>query len=223
VRDFKVYILLKEILKSREGCDIEELSDKLSIDTEIIKHIVLNFKSLSVKGNKIFVSGITNLVIEAWIKGYDIVELALSTGWKDVEKLCGEILSRYGYKILLNYRFRHCGRRYEIDVVGIQEPYILLVDCKRWKRGNVSSLIHAAEEQVRRAQEFMYAFKPDKENINILNKATNLTIIPLIVTVIDVDIKFHEGVPIVPIRYLRDFLISFKNYEDMIIKFNFKL
>lgn len=223
---FKVHILLKEILKSEGTCDIKELSEKLGIDATIIKNIVLNFKSLSIKENKIFAVDITSLVIEAWIKGYNVIELALSTGWRNVEKLCEVILSRHGYRTLLNYRFKHSGKRYEIDVVGIQEPYILLIDCKRWKRGNVASLIHAAEAQVKRTQEFVYALQHSRENVNILNKSINdltLIIIPLIVTVLDVDIKFHEGVPIVPIRYLRDFLTSFKDYEENFVKFTLKL
>ena len=48
-------------------------------------------------------------------------------------------------------------------------------------------------------------------------KAGEYSIYPLIVTWLVEDIEIHNGVPIIPIFKLNSFVLSFDQYEDMII------
>ena len=89
----------------------------------------------------------------------------------------------------------------QIDVVGIKSETALLIDCKHWQKMNQSSLQSAVKKQIERTRQFL-----SKEKVQAA--------IPAIVTLYEYNIKFINGVPIIPIYQLDAFCDEFYGNLD---------
>ena len=119
--------------------------------------------------------------------------------WQDFESLVAEILEKRDFDttrglILTNPRM-------QIDVVGIKSETALLIDCKHWQKMNQSSLQSAVKKQIERTRQFL-----SKEKVQAA--------IPAIVTLYEYNIKFINGVHIIPIYQLDAFCDEFYGNLD---------
>jgi len=73
--------------------------------------------------------------------------------WRDFEAFTVEVLKRFGYKTHLSVRFRK--PRCEIDVIGIDSRHAIVIDCKHWKRSDISSIYKYAKKQLIRTQHLL--------------------------------------------------------------------
>ena len=82
----------------------------------------------------------------------DINQLSYLLNYDGFEALIQEILSQNHYKTIKNYRFSDKSelkyetsqKRYEIDVIGIYQNFILVIDAKQWKRKDSYSAMNKA-------------------------------------------------------------------------------
>jgi len=153
----------------------------------------------------------------------DINQLSYLLNYDGFEALIQEILSQNHYKTIKNYRFSDKSKlkyetsqkRYEIDVIGIYQNYILVIDAKQWKRkDSYSAMNKAANLQYQRVK----ALKKNPEILsNMIQEILGLTynykkrlpfiLIPLMVTVESNWIRINENsVPLVAILNLNSFL-----------------
>jgi hypothetical protein len=165
-----------------------------------------------------------------------VAELLDYTGF---EGLVNKILSKNNYKVLNNFRFsdksnfksKTSQKRYEIDVVGINHNYLLLIDAKQWKRKDSYSAINkAANLQFQR----IVALKKNPDAFSklihsLLGINPNLknylpfNLIPIMVTLEDNFNKLNDNqVPLVSIYHLNAFLQELEKYLQYykIIKIN---
>ena len=131
--------------------------------------------------------------------GAAIDEVSRLLEWQDFESLVAEILEKRDFDttrglILTNPRM-------QIDVVGIKSETALLIDCKHWQKMNQSSLQSAVKKQIERTRQFL-----SKEKVQAA--------IPAIVTLYECNIKFINGVPIIPIYQLDAFCDEFYGNLD---------
>ncbi|TLY08248.1 MAG: restriction endonuclease [Thaumarchaeota archaeon] len=131
--------------------------------------------------------------------GAAIDEVSRLLEWQDFESLVAEILEKRDFDttrglILTNPRM-------QIDVVGIKSETALLIDCKHWQKMNQSSLQSAVKKQIERTRQFL-----SKEKVQAA--------IPAIVTLYEYNIKFINGVPIIPIYQLDAFCDEFYGNLD---------
>ena len=131
--------------------------------------------------------------------GAAIDEVSRLLEWQDFESLVAEILEKRDFDttrslILTNPRM-------QIDVVGIKSETALLVDCKHWQKMNQSSLQNAVKKQIERTRQFL-----SKEKVQAA--------IPAIVTLYEYNVKFIDGVPIIPIYQLDAFCDEFYDNLD---------
>jgi len=70
------------------------------------------------------------LAVYAVQLGADLETVSSHLQWKEFENMAAFALERNGYGVVRNLRFKHAGRRWEIDVVGFRRPMVLCVDCK---------------------------------------------------------------------------------------------
>ena len=134
--------------------------------------------------------------IMAMQMGCDIERASTSLTWKDFEALTVEILHRFGYTTQTNVRLTK--PRCEIDVIGIRSTCAIVVDCKHWKRSNVSSVSSCAKKQLKRTQLLL-----EKQTHTITSA------IPILVTLHYERVSFINKVPIIPINMLNSFLSEF--------------
>ena len=153
----------------------------------------------------------------------DIKNISEILNYDGFEALVQEILSRNNYITKKNVRFsdksnfksQTSQKRYEIDIIGINLKYILLIDAKQWRRkDSFSSISKAADLQLRRA----IALKKNPDTISDLiqkllgmscnvRKRLPFTLIPLMVTLETNWIKINDNsVPLVGIYNLNSFL-----------------
>jgi hypothetical protein len=138
------------------------------------------------------------LAILALQRGCDIESISKSISWRDFEALTSEVLVLYGYLTKTNIRLSKPSR-IEIDVIGINNKLAIVADCKHWKRYSLSSISSYAEKQIERTR-ILFRAKRRTKQYNITHA------IPIILTLYSIDIRFIDGVPIVPISKFKSFI-----------------
>ena len=134
-------------------------------------------------------------------RGCPIDEISTSLDWRDFEGLTAEVLSSKNFAVIKNMILTK--PRMEIDVIGIRLGIAILIDCKHWKRYNISSLTSAVKKQIERTKKYV-------------EKTQGSMAVPVIVTLFQDKVNFIENVPIVPISQFSSFIDEFYgNIEQM--------
>jgi restriction endonuclease len=129
----------------------------------------------------------------------DIEQISRYLSWKDFEKLASEVLRSFGYRTRTNVRL--VKPRMEIDLVGTSaDGFTIAVDCKHWKRNNLSSITNFSQKQVARSERLL---KYDK---------TISQVVPVMLTLHAESVMFVGRVPLVPIHRFRSFIIDVKGF-----------
>jgi hypothetical protein len=129
----------------------------------------------------------------------DIEQISRYLSWKDFEKLASEVLRSFGYRTRTNVRL--VKPRMEIDLVGTSaDGFTIAVDCKHWKRSNLSSITNFSQKQVARSVRLL---KYDK---------TISQVVPVMLTLHAESVMFVGRVPLVPIHRFRSFIIDVKGF-----------
>jgi hypothetical protein len=82
--------------------------------------------------------------------GADIEMISNALSWRDFEALTLKMLHSLGYVTETNIRLTKPHR--EIDVLGVNSRFAIVVDCKHCKRSNLSLLSMYAKKQVQRTE-----------------------------------------------------------------------
>ena len=208
-------------------CEMYDISFLKGFHELKLQEFVNNFEFISIKKgsyNNYFAVNKILFIIEAIkILKLDIKNLSNLIDYNGFEYLIQEILMKNGYRTLKNYRFSDKSyfrkktnqTKYEIDVIGLEQNYLLLIDAKQWKKRDIYSTINkAANLQYQRAQvlqknpeilsNLMQSLIGQKINLKI---RMPLIIIPLIVTFEENWIKISENyIPLVSIYRFNSFL-----------------
>jgi hypothetical protein len=132
--------------------------------------------------------------------GADIELVSQHLSWKDFESLASEVLRSLGYATKTNVRLTK--PRMEIDVLGVDAGFALAVDCKHWKRSNLSSISKFCAKQAARTQELV------KRDLSISIG------VPAIMTLHAERLRFVGGIPVVPVLQFRSFAMDVKGLLD---------
>jgi len=178
------------------SCSYRRLSEASGLPESVVRE-ALDYLSVNLGS-----VDVTGLVIAAWKRGFNVVDLALEMGWRDLEALCATVFEEAGFRVYRNLRFKCCGRRFEVDVVAANEGLVLVADCKRWSRARRSKLLEAVEEQRKRAE----ALASVLHSVPLPLKGGRYRVCPLVISLYGVGEKLHEGVPVVSLYELRGFL-----------------
>jgi len=126
--------------------------------------------------------------------------------WEEFEDVSLIAFETNGYAVQKHFRFKWAGRRWEIDVLGCKQPYLLCVECKHLRRKWSSSTVtKAAERQMERVQMLSEALPFMREDLKLVSWR-RAYLIPVILSLAPAPFKFHKGVPVVPILQLQDFI-----------------
>jgi len=139
--------------------------------------------------------------------------------WQEFEEIAAFAFKKNGYSVQNNLRFKHEGKRWEIDVVGCKKPLVICIDCKHWQRAiSSSALKRIIDLQTQRTQ----ALADSLPNINLkleCAKWEKAKFIPSVLSLIPSAFKFYEKVPVVPVLQLQDFISQLPAYTDSLIFF----
>jgi len=147
-----------------------------------------------------------SMAVQAIKLGADFERICKFLEWSEFESIAAQAFQANGFRVLTNLRFKHAGKRWEIDVLSCREPLIVCVDCKHWQRGwSRAATVKAVEAQVERTRAFADAL-PNYYQKARLAKWRSATLVPLILSLIHGPFKFYNNVPIVPVLQLQDFI-----------------
>jgi len=145
------------------------------------------------------------LAIRAIRLGADFERACRALRWDEFESITAAAFLANNFAVTKGFRFKHSGRRWEIDVIGCREPIVACVDCKHWRHGwGRSASARAVEAQIERVKASARALASLKElGLTNWKKAT---LVPVILSLIPAPFKFYKNTPIVPILKLPNFL-----------------
>jgi hypothetical protein len=130
--------------------------------------------------------------------GCDVEQISIQLSWQDFEKLASHVLMSFDYKTQTNMRFTK--PRMEIDVVGVNSGFAIVVDCKHWKRNNLSSISSYSRKQATRVERLIQRDKKISQAV------------PVILTLHAESVRFVNGIPIVPIFQFKSFVMDVKGF-----------
>jgi hypothetical protein len=120
------------------------------------------------------------------IKSTEDLETVSEEGiWQNFERLAGFIFEKKWFHGAVNTVKTHNKKRRQYDVITRKGDQVILAECKKW-----------AGKAVER----------HKERTTLYNNITSEDAIPLLVTLIEEEIRLYEGVPLVSIQKLNSFV-----------------
>lgn len=130
--------------------------------------------------------------------GCDIERVSRMITWKDFELLTSEVFYALGFNVWNDVRFTN--PRTQIDVIGVNTNIAIAVDCKHWRRNNLTSISAFARRQAQRTE-------------LLVRRSNDLSFgIPIIVTLHSIEVQFIDRIPIVPISKFKSFVEDFRSH-----------
>lgn len=146
------------------------------------------------------------LALYAISLGVDVERASSYLQWQEFESIAAFALEQNQYSTSRNLRFKHRGRRWEIDVVGCKKPLVICIDCKHWRHGlHGSALRRVAQEQIKRIDALADSLPDPAIRIDCASW-DKITFVPAITSLTASSPRFSDGVPVVPILQMHDFL-----------------
>jgi Holliday junction resolvase-like predicted endonuclease len=154
------------------------------------------------------------LAVKAVSLGADVEHISNLLCWQEFEEIAALALKNNGYIVENNVRFKHAGRKWEVDVVGCRKPLVICIDCKHWQRGMAPSVLkRIVDTQVERTR----ALADSLPNINLKLECTKwdkAKFVPSVLSLIPSAFKFYDKVPVVPVLQLQDFINQLPAYTE---------
>lgn len=152
--------------------------------------------------------------------GGDVERVSGFLDWKEFENIAAIAFERNGYSVRRNLRFKHAGRRWEMDIIACKKPIAVCVDCKHWHHGMYPSAIRrVVKEQVERTCALAESMPKLTEKIDCASW-NRVKLLPAVLSLTAVRSKFYNKVPIVPVLQLQDFLTQLPAYADSLKHFS---
>ena len=151
--------------------------------------------------------------------GADLQRVSELLSWQEFEDVASIALEQNRYNVYKNTRFKHAGRRWEMDIIGCKKPWVICIDCKHWQHGmSPSALKKVTEAQIERTQSFAESLPNIKFEIECA-KWDRAQFVPAILALTPGTFKFYDMVPIIPILQLQDFIGQFPAYTGSLKHF----
>jgi hypothetical protein len=130
----------------------------------------------------------------------DLAVVSEEVVWQNFERLAAFIFEKNNFNVKVNTVKTHQKTKRQYDVIAWKGNQTFLVECKKWagNRYRLSAMKKAVEQH--------------KERTTFYAAVTNEDAIPLLVTLIEEEIRVYAGVPIVPVQKLNGFVRELDGY-----------
>lgn len=136
--------------------------------------------------------------------GYPLEKIARALSWREFEGFCANILRASGFQVSENLSLKKPRR--QVDIFASSASLALSVDCKRWRRSiGESGLSTFARDQRERSE----AVRKQVGNDGV-------PIVSVILTLLDERPRIVDGVAVVSLLSLRNFLVSIDGLRDLL-------
>ncbi len=189
---------------------LEELKEETKLPEEIFKEActLLSSNQVGVWGEQTVTFGRSDKMRAAILLcslGEPLEDVSKMLSWSEFEDMVSTLLESVGYEVRRRVRLKE--PRCEIDVVATKWDLALVIDCKHWKKTLGYSTMHRIiEAQINRAKAL------STSNLSFVKRCDKF--LPVILTLYSERPEIVEGVPIVPINLLSDFISEVRGYLD---------
>jgi len=204
--------LLKGVMKRRVLND-EELAYLgsrlgLSID-ELIAEGVL---TRGITGEVVIVNAV-EFVMKLAERGIDVEALSEYIDWYEFEDFVSKAFEASGMIVLRDVKSTRI-KKFQIDAIAIDTKLslALVLECKHWKAGITKRLNDVVSEHIARLNKFNSSCEWFVSEYPELRRVKYF--IPVVVTLKNVETRIVDGVPIVPVYVLRNFIADLDRYVD---------
>ncbi len=199
--DVAARVLVETLKLSRNSgtVAVDELATKARVSREIV--VSLLFKLLGDCGDHwvtISRGDRFRIAMFAAENGW-LDSTARGLSWQEFEQLAEECLRLAGFEARRNVRVKDEERSWQIDVVGTRSRLVLSIDCKHWKPPNYASKFKKASSHQRTATAKLLAQKTFDSECTSVG-------LPVILTLHDLNRTIVDGVVMLPVQKLPDFL-----------------
>lgn len=218
--DIERKLIISILKQTRSGAVSHELIKKDAvIPASIAKKLIVKLQkeglvNLSRIGLETNAIQRMELAIRAISLGTDPERASALLHWQEFEGIGCILLERSGYQVTRSLRFKHAERRWEIDLVGCKQPLVLCIDCKHWQHGlRPSTIKKIVEKQIERVKALAKVLPDSATKIGCVSWHS-IKLVPIVLSLITDEPRFHDNVPIVPILRMPDFLDKLPFYVD---------
>jgi hypothetical protein len=150
-------------------------------------------------------------------EGRDPTRVSRVLEWQEFEKFANDSLIENGFQTLKHFVFKASSGRREIDVLAWNDNFVLAIDCKHWLRGiSPGRLVLAAQRQTERVRAL--AKRPELLARAKIGDLAERSITPIILTLGEAPKRSADGVPIVSVSRLMNFLYGVSPIDDSILR-----
>ncbi len=143
------------------------------------------------------------VALDLMASGVPEEEAARSLTWKDFEGFCAQLLRASGYAVRENVYLSR--PRAQVDLVATGPLFVINLDCKHWKRTPSRSALEGfALAQLRRSRLLRRSLDDPRP------------IVSAILSLSESAGSFVQGVVVVPLRTLRNFLETVESYSGLL-------
>ncbi len=132
----------------------------------------------------------------------DLEEVSNETIWQNFERLVAFIFEENNFQVKINIVKTFEKKRRQYDVIAKRNSKTFLIECKKWSGNRY------------RLSALKKAIRQHKERASFYKNITHEDVVPIIVTLIEEEIKSHEEVPIIPILKLNSFIDEIDRDEN---------
>jgi len=206
-------ILIETLRESKNGgtVRIDEVASRAGASADLVREVLRNALESPVS-SKISPSSETRfrLAFEAARNG-GLRDAARVLTWQEFEKFAEECLAATGFQTTRGLMVTGETRRWQIDLVAMRGPMMLVFDCKHWNSPSYPSKFESAAEHQRLAT--MALIRNSKARESFAGK--QVWALPIILTLFDPRIQLTNGVVLLSIDKLADFLNGVTHYSDL--------
>jgi hypothetical protein len=132
----------------------------------------------------------------------DLERVSVESAWQNFERLAAFIFEKNDFEVRVNIVKTLQRKKRQYDVIARKNNRTLLVECKKWagNRYRLSGLKKAIGQH--------------KERVAFYEQVTNEEAVPLMVTLIEEEIRVYEGVPMIPVQKLNAFIGELDSHTD---------
>lgn len=221
-------VLISTLKMTRDACtQIKNISLDASVPFTVTRRILRRYSKMGfvgLNGEAVIMEGEQRLrlAVRTVELGGDLEGVCKNLGWKEFEDISALAFENSGFSVLKRFRFKHLDKRWEVDILALKNPLVVCVDCKHWRRGwQRSAISRTAKSQTNRTRNLAEASPRLRAMIGI-SRWRSATFIPIILSLIPGPFKFYEGVPIVAILQIRDFINEMPVHTTMLTRFSRK-
>jgi len=122
--------------------------------------------------------------------------------WQHFEQLAAFIFEQNGFRVSVGIVKTKNRKRRQYDVIARKNGRTFLVECKRWSKNRY------------RLSALRRAIGQHRERVQFYEELTQEDAVPVVVTLVEEEIRIFDGVPLVPVHRLNAFIGELDSLAD---------